>query len=90
MTRNVMFCFLQNLTTSKKQQQQHQLQASSTSKQISDSTLFGVSKAKSATKSKQKCEIANVDSTHCKTPTVNGKTKKKTSSKSKFFLRKSR
>lgn len=82
-----MFCFLQNLTTSKKQQQ---LQASNTSKKISDSTVFGIAKTKNATKAKQKCETANVDDTICKTPILNGKTKKKSSCRTKFFLRKSR
>ncbi|XP_031626244.1 GRAM domain-containing protein 2B-like isoform X2 [Contarinia nasturtii] len=88
MTRNVMFCFLQNLTTSRKQQ--HQLQGSSTSSKISDGTIFGVSKAKGGPKTKLKCEIANADDSISKTLTVNGKAKKKSSSKSKFFLRKSR
>lgn len=87
MTRNVMFCFLQNLTTSRKQQQQ--LQGSSSSSKISDGTMFGASKAKSGQKTKLKCEIANADDSFSKIHTVNGKVKKK-SSKSKFFLRKSR
>lgn len=86
MTRNVMFCFLQNLTTSKKHQQ-NKLQASGNSKKISDSILFDGSKADNVTKSQLKCEIEN-DSL-CKTSTVNGKPKKKTS-RTKFFLKKSR
>ena len=91
MTRNVMFNFLQNLTTSKKQQQ---LQASNTTiKSTSDCTLFDVPKPhktviKSKLKSKSKCESAMNDGGTYKT--VNGKNKKKSSIKSKFFLRKSR
>lgn len=82
MTRNVMFNFLQNLTTSKKQQQ---LQTSNTTRKSSDGILFGVSKSH---KSKSKCEFAVDDAIICKA--VNGKSKKKSSIKSKFFLRKSR
>lgn len=90
MTRNVMFCFLQNLTTSKKNQQ-NQLQASSNSKKISDGTLFGISKSDDVTKAKLKCENDKTDDSHCKVSAVNGKSKKKTTSKAKsFFLRKSR
>lgn len=90
MTRNVMFNFLQNLTTSKKQQQ---LQASNTTIKSNDCTLFDVSKPqktviKSKSKSKSKCEIAVDDGVISKA--VNGKSKKKSSTKSKFFLRKSR
>lgn len=85
MTRNVMFNFLQNLTTSKKQQHLH---ASNPLIKSGDGTTLGVSKPKKAAiKSKAKCEIAADDGLACKA--VNGKYKK-TSSKSKFFLRKSR
>lgn len=89
MTRNLMFSFLHNLTTSKKQQQ---LQASNNSKQIDDSTLFGVSKSsKSANKSKPKCDNPKEDGILCKSSNaLNGKTKKKSTYKTKFFLRKSR
>lgn len=85
-----MFCFLQNLTTSKKQHQ-NQLQASSTSKKISDSTLFGGSNAdNNVNKAKLKCENAKSDGSLCKTSAaVNGKTKKKSASRF-MFLRKSR
>lgn len=84
-----MFSFLHNLTTSKKQQQ---LQASNNSKPIDDTTLFGVSKSsKSANKSKLKCDNPKEDGILCKSSNVlNGKTKKKSTYKTKFFLRKSR
>lgn len=84
-----MFSFLHNLTTSKKQQQ---LQASNGSKQISDTALFGVSKSsKIAIKSKLKNDTEKEENgIICKASPVNGKNKKKSSSKTKFFLRKSR
>lgn len=86
MTRNVMFNFLQHLTTSKKQQQ---LQTPNTDIKSREFTFFGVSKPqKAVTKSKSKHEVGDDDGLDCKA--VKRKSKKKSFTKSKFFLRKSR
>lgn len=89
MTRNVVICFLQNLTSSKKS---NQLPASSSSNTKDAMTLADV--VKKPTKKSKKCEHFDkkIEQIVSKTTAVNGKLSKKkpSTAKRKFFLRKSR